>query len=371
MLDSRITKLADNLVKYSCRLKKGQKVLIEANGVDYPLINELIKKVYEVGAYPIVDIGDARIKRQQLLGIDKEGCELLAKYAVHRMKDMDAYIGIRGGDNSFELSDVPDDIMQMYNKYYSHPVHHKIRVADTNWVILRYPNPAMAQLAGVSTEEFEDFYFNVCNLDYNKMDKAMNPMKELMEKTDKVRIVAKDTDISFSIKGIGAKKCSGHFNIPDGEIYSAPVKTSVNGVITYNVPSINQGTKFENVRLEFKDGKIVKCSGNDTKKLENIFNTDEGARYVGEFALGVNPYINKPMGDILFDEKIAGSIHFTPGSCYDDCSNGNESSIHWDLVQIHTKEYGGGEIYFDDKLIRKDGIFTLKELDCLNPDNLK
>ena len=261
--------------------------------------------------------------------------------------------------------------MNAYNKLYSHPVHHEIRVANTKWVILRYPNPSMSQLAGMSTEAFEDFYFNVCNLDYAKMYKAMDALKTLMDKTDRVRITAQNTDISFSIKGLNAVKCSGECNIPDGEIYTAPVKNSVNGRITYNAPSINQGLKFENVSLLFKDGKIVEATGNYTEKLNEIFDTDEGARYVGEFALGVNPYIDKPIGDILFDEKISGSIHFTPGQCYDEADNGNHSAIHWDLVLIQTPEFGGGEIYFDDVLIRKDGRFVIPELFALNPENLK
>jgi aminopeptidase len=229
----------------------------------------------------------------------------------------------------------------------------------------------MSQLSGMSTPAFTEYYFNVCNLDYSKMDKAMDALQELLNKTDKVRITAPETDLTFSIKNIGSKKCSGHCNIPDGEIYTAPVKDSVNGVITYNTPSVEQGFKFENVSLTFKDGKIIKATGNNQEKLDAIFNTDEGARYVGEFAFGVNPYITTPMGDILFDEKISGSIHFTPGSCYDDCYNGNESAIHWDLVQIQTEKYGGGEIYLDGELIRKDGLFVTEDLKCLNPENLK
>jgi aminopeptidase len=284
---------------------------------------------------------------------------------------MDAYIGIRGGENSNENADVPDDKLQIESKFFSLPVHHEIRVKKTKWVVLRYPNQGMASGAGMSTDAFEDYYFKVCNLDYSKMDKAMDSLKKRLDNADKVRIVAKDTDLTFSIKGIGSVKCSGHCNIPDGEIYTAPVKDSVNGVITYNAPSIENGFKFENVSLTFKDGKIIKATANDNEKVNAIFDTDEGARYVGEFAFGVNPYINKPMGDILFDEKISGSIHFTPGSCYDDANNGNESSVHWDLVLIQTPEYGGGEIYLDGELIRKDGKFVTDDLLCLNPENLK
>lgn len=371
MLDSRIKTLAHNLVNYSCAVKKGERVLIEATDVDYMLINGLVKEIYDLGAYPFVNLSDSRVSRELLRGTSVEHASMRAEYDKPRMEAMQAYIGVRGGNNSFENSDVNPDNMAIHAKHYAHPIHHEIRVGKTKWVVLRYPSPSMAQSAGMSTDAFEEFYFNVCNLDYSKMDKAMTPLKDLMERTDKVRIKALDTDISFSIKGIKAKKCSGHMNIPDGEVYTAPVRNSVNGVISYNTPSINQGLSFEKVRFEFKDGKIVKGSANFNEQLQKILETDEGARYIGEFALGVNPYIVKPTGDILFDEKISGSIHFTPGSCYEDAYNGNQSAVHWDLVQIQTKEYGGGEIYFDNVLIRKDGRFTLKELEPLNPENLK
>ena len=371
IIDNRIIKLAHNLVNYSCSVKKGEKVLIEATGVDYQLVAQLVKEIYARGGLPFVEISDKRVQKEILKGMSEELAREMAKYASARMKEMDAYIGIRGGENSFELASVPSKQMNTYSALYSHPVHHELRVKNTKWVILRYPTQGMSQLAGVPTEEFEDFYFDVCNLDYGKMDAAFLPLKALMERTDRVKIVARDTDLSFSMKDIPAVKCSGHMNIPDGEIYTAPVRNSVNGKITYNVPSINQGIKFENVSLTFKDGKIVDAKANFTDKLNEFLNIDEGARYVGEFALGVNPYITKPMGDILFDEKISGSIHFTPGACYDDANNGNVSAEHWDLVLMQTPEYGGGEIYFDDVLIRKDGFFVLPELKCLNPEFLK
>ena len=297
--------------------------------------------------------------------------DMWAKRDADFMDKMDCYIGIRGGDNSYELSDVPEDIMQEYDKRYGIPVHSDRRVAHTRWVILRYPTPSMSQLASMSTEAFEDYFFDVCCLDYQKMSNAMNPLVDLMNRTDKVRIVAKDTDLTFSIKGIPAIKCDGACNIPDGEVYTAPVKNSVNGVISYNTPSIENGFRFENVRLEFKDGKIVKATANNSEKANAIFDTDEGARYVGEFAIGVNPYVTKAIGDILFDEKISGSIHFTPGCSYDDAPNGNKSAVHWDLVLCQTPEFGGGEIWFDDVLIRKDGRFVIPELFVLNPENLK
>lgn len=371
MKDARIEKLANILVEYACRVQKGEKVLIEAYDVPTEMVTELVKKVYAVGGYPYVELFNNRIRRELLKGMSEELADDMAKFAGDRMDAMDAYIGIRGGNNSLELCDVPDDKMKIFDIRYSNVVHSDKRVSHTKWVILRWPTEGMSQLAKMSTEGFEDFYFDVCTLDYGKMDRAMDSLKALMDKTDKVRITARDTDLSFSIKNIGSVKCSGQCNIPDGEVYSAPVKNSVNGYIHYNAPSIENGIEFKDVRLTFKDGKIIEATSSDTAASNAIFDTDDGSRYVGEFAIGLNPYVTKPMGDILFDEKISGSIHFTPGCCYEDCSNGNQSAVHWDLVLIQTPEYGGGEIYFDDVLIRKDGRFVLPELECLNPENLK
>ena len=371
MRDIRIDKLAGVLVNYSVNLQKGEKMFIEATDVPEEFVCALLEQVYKAGGIPYVKLGANKVQRALLMGAGEDSIKTLARYEKYIMEDMDAYIGVRGFKNNYQLSDVPPETSSLYQREFFYPVHHEIRVAKTKWVILRYPTDGMASLAESSTESFEDFFFDVCTLDYAKMSRAMDALVSLMDKTDKVRLVAKDTDLTFSIKGIPAIKCAGHMNIPDGEVYTAPVKDSVNGVITYNAPSMQGGKKYENVSLTFKDGKIVKaqCSG-DNVSLNKIFDTDEGARYVGEFAIGVNPYVTKPMLDTLFDEKISGSIHFTPGCCYDDAYNGNQSGLHWDLVLIQTKEYGGGEIYFDDVLIRKDGRFTLPELACLNPENL-
>ncbi len=370
-MDQRNMELAKNLVNFSCKVKKGEKVLVEGRGVDsIELVNCVVKEVYKAGGYPFVNILPESIERNLINGIDEEHAKALAGYDQKRMSDMDAYIGIRATANITEFADIPSDKMTIYNKLYSNPVHSQTRVPNTKWVVLRYPNAGMAQSANTSVESFKDFYYKVCLVDYQKMHKAMLPLKELMEKTDKVRIVGKGTDLTFSIKDIPAIICAGELNIPDGEIFTAPVKNSVNGVLTYNTPSVNRGFTFDNIVLEFKDGKIVNATANNTEKINEIFDTDEGARYVGEFAIGVNPYILKPMADTLFDEKIMGSFHFTPGSSYDEAPNGNKSAVHWYLVCIQTPEYGGGEIYFDDVLIRKDGKFVLPQLEALNPEHL-
>jgi aminopeptidase len=370
-MDERVKVLAHNLVNYSMNVKKGEKVYIHYIGQETEdLAKQLIKEVYTVGAVPFPHYTNQRVQREMLLNCSEEQLSLMAKIDGNEMDQMDCYVAVRGNENVAELADVPSDKMRLYDVYYSTPVHHEIRVKKTRWVVLRYPNNAMAQLSNTSLENFEDFYFKVCNLDYSKMAKAMENLVEYMNKTDKVRIVGPGTELSFSIKGIPAIPCAGNMNIPDGEVYTAPVKDSIYGVLSYNTPSVYQGFTYENVKLEFEKGKIKKATANDTERINQVFDTDEGARYVGEFAIGVNPYITKPMKDILFDEKIMGSFHFTPGNCYDEAPNGNSSSIHWDLVCIQTPEYGGGEIYFDDILIRKNGRFIIDELKCLNPEEL-
>jgi len=245
------------------------------------------------------------------------------------------------------------------------------RVSKTRWCVLRWPSPSMAQAAGMSTEGFEDLYFDVCTLDYRKMARAMAPLERRMKRADRVHLKGPGTDLAFSIKGMGAQMCKGDRNIPDGEVFSCPVKDSINGRIQFNTPTLYSGTKFEDVCLEFKEGKIVKAASNQTQRLNEILDTDPGARYTGEFSLGFNPYILKPMCDILFDEKIAGSLHLTPGQAYDECDNGNRSAVHWDMVLIQRPEWGGGEIWFDGELIRKNGMFVPRDLKPLNPANLK
>ncbi|QUL57394.1 aminopeptidase [Paenibacillus tritici] len=371
MNDPRIQKLAANLVGYSVNVQPGENVLVEMIGSERDLIKAVVEEVGKAGGRAFVQLTDRTVLRSMLKYATPEGMKVWADIDLNRMKQMDCYIGIRAGENVNDLSDVPEENMKLYNSLYSHPVHSEERVKHTKWVVLRYPNASMAQLANTSTEAFEDFYFEVCNLDYAKMDKAQDSLAELMRRTDKVRISGPGTDLTFSIKGIGAEKCSGQKNIPDGEVYSAPVRDSVNGTISYNAASIYNGVTFENVKFTFENGRIVEASSNDTPRLNEILDSDDGARHIGEFAIGFNPYILHPMKDILFDEKIAGSLHFTPGQAYDVTDNGNRSSIHWDLVLIQRPDYGGGEIYFDDVLIRKDGIFVLPELEGLNPENLK
>ncbi|MBI5511930.1 MAG: aminopeptidase [Deltaproteobacteria bacterium] len=370
MLDFRMEKLAQTLVRYSCRLKRGEKILIEAIDIPDEMVALMIRAAADAGGVPLVTTKHNRVLRELYRHGSEESMKLAAASERLRMEKVQAYVGLRGSHNINELADVPQEKIKLYQTHWLSPVHFEVRVPKTKWVVLRWPSPSMAQQAKMSTDKFEDFYFSVCCLDYGKMAKAMDPLQELMEKTDQVQIVAPGTDLKFSIKGIAAVKCSGLRNIPDGEIFTAPIKDSVHGTIRYNTRSLYLGTEFSDIAFTFKKGKIVKAAGNPQDRVDAILDSDAGARYLGEFAIGVNPYVTRPMLDTLFDEKIAGSVHVTPGSCYDEASNGNKSQVHWDLVLIQTPEWGGGELYFDGKLVRKDGRFVPKALQRLNPENL-
>ena len=371
-MDPRNHTLARQLINYSVKLQPGEKVYLEIKGLHaLDLGKALIKAATEAGGVPFWYYNDEELSRQFIKYAGREQFEAWGKFHRPIMEAVDAYIAVRGSTNPFDLGDVDAERMKWHDKAYWDEVHVPVRLKK-KWCVLRYPNPAMAQLAEKPTEEFADFYYDVCCLDYEKMSCAMDPLAELIEKTDKVHVTGPGTDLRFSIKGLPAVKCDGGRNIPDGEVYTAPVKDSMNGVITYNAATMHGGVKYQNIRFEIENGKIVKatCDGDDDK-LNKALDVDEGARYFGEFALGVNPYITKPMLDTLFDEKIGGSFHLTPGNAYDAAFNGNKSALHWDLVNIQTPDWGGGEIRFDDVVIRKDGLFVLPALEGLNPDNLK
>ncbi len=371
MIDPRMTKLAETLIHYSTELKKGEKILIEAVDIPTEMTCELIRVARQAGGEPLVSIKNHRVNRALMLHGSKGQMDLIADTEALRMGNVAAYIGLRGSHNIAELSDLPDEAHKLYQGTVWKRVHLDIRVPKTRWVVLRWPHPAMAQQSNRSTDSFEDFYFDVCTMDYARMSQAMKPLTKRMTEADQVKLVGPGTELTFSVKGIPAVGCDGKLNIPDGEVFTAPVRDSVNGVIQFNAKTIYQGVAHDDIRLEMSEGKVVKATSTNTEHLNKVLDTDEGARYIGEFALGFNPHITEAMLDILFDEKIAGSFHFTPGQAYDDADNGNRSTVHWDMVCLQTADHGGGEIWFDGELIRKDGLFLPEDLKPLNPENLK
>jgi aminopeptidase len=371
MPDPRWDALAEILIHHSTRLAAGELMLVECFDLDDTTLPRLlVRKAAQRGAAALVDIKDSRITRDLIRSGNDDQLKAIGSFELDRMKMVKAYIGLRGARNINEMSDVPGERMNAYNAHILKPVHFDCRIRTTKWCVLRMPNPSMAQQAGMSTEAFEDFYFDVCNLDYPRLAKALIPLKELMERAKEVHIEGPETDLTFSIEGIPVIPCAGEMNIPDGEVFTAPVKNSVNGTVRFNTPTVYQGTSFDGVKLTFQAGKIVEanCANGDVAKLRRILETDEGASYIGEWSIGCNPRVLHPMRDILFDEKIAGSFHLTPGNAYDEADNGNRSKVHWDLVQIQRPEYGGGTISFDGVPIRVDGKFLDPALQALDPE---
>jgi aminopeptidase len=371
MPDPRWDALADLLLQHSTRLAAGETILIECFDLeDVTLPRALIRKAARLGAYPLVDTKETRLLRELVRNATEPQMRAMGEYELRRMEGAHAYLALRGARNINEMADVPADRLNIYNTHYVKPVHFERRIKSTRWCVLRLPSASMAQQAGMSTEAFEDFYFDVCLVDYRRLEKALKPLVARMTAARSVHITGPDTDLRFSIEGIPVVPCAGEMNIPDGEVFTAPVKDSVEGIVRFNTPTIYQGASFDGVKLEFTKGKIVSadCAVGDVQKLRSILDSDEGACYIGEWSIGCNPRILNPMRDILFDEKIAGSFHLTPGNAYDEADNGNRSKIHWDLVQIQRQEYGGGTIAFDGVPIRVDGLFVPEDLKALDPE---
>jgi aminopeptidase len=372
-MKERYAPFAELLVGYSTKTRRGDVVIIEVFDVESGMVEALIERVHAAGAHPIVWQKSWDTLRTLLRGATSKEIDIIAGAELRQMKQADVYVSIRASRNTEELGGVPDNGLALFQRRWLGPVHYAHRVHHTRWCSAKWPSNTAARAAGMNYETFVEFFFSAClNVDYHGMQEAMKPLVELMQKTDRVKIVGPGTDVEFSIRGIPAVPCAGDRNIPDGEIFTAPVLRSVNGQIEYNVQSAYQGKNFSKVRLFLRDGRIEEfdCADGDRGALSSIFNTDEGSRYIGEFAFGVNPFLTRPINDTMFDEKMTGTIHLTPGNSYRSAFNGNQSSIHWDLVLDQRSSAGGGEIYFDDMLIRRDGLFVLPTLEGLNPSRL-
>src|SRR4051794_6215698 len=235
MTDPRIDKLADVLINYSCAVEAGEKILIEAIDVPHAFTKALVKRAAAAGGRPLVMLKSNEVNRALMMDGSREQWEAISQVERLQMEGVQCYVGARGNPNVSELADVPADKQKLYEDLLWKRVHQEVRVPKTRWVVLRWPSPSMAQMAEMSTEAFEDFFFNVCTLDYAKMSRAMQPLKHFMARTDRVHLKGPgETDLSFSIKAIPAIPCDGKVNIPDGEVFTAPVRDSVNGVIKFN-----------------------------------------------------------------------------------------------------------------------------------------
>lgn len=366
MKDTRMGELGDIIVDYSLTLREGEVVYIENYGAPTGFMEILVDRIIEIGAVPLISEKNMMVMRRIIRESSENALEIIGNIELLKMKAADAYIGIKAPSNISEYSDIDMRMWENYRTYWWKPVHLDERINNTKWVTLRWPTPAMAQRAGMSTEALENFYFSACTMDYSTMSRSMDDLVRLLEKTDTVEIKGPGTDIRFSIKDMGIVKADGHMNLPDGEVFTAPVVNSMNGRISFNVPTIHEGVNFDKVSCMFTEGEVTGFSTSNDDRFGEILHANEGARFVGEFALGMNPRITRPINDIIFDEKMAGSLHLALGNAYPEADNGNRCSIHWDLILNQTKSWGGGEIFFDGELIRKDGIFIGEELCPLN-----
>jgi len=366
MKDKRIEKLASVLVNFSTSIKKGDMVLIEAIGTPtLPFVKEIHRQTLIKGAkYVEIWFSEPEVTKDFYNLATKQQIDFFPKHKLDFMKKVNAYIAVRAPENSMVFANV-DHKNLLTNQKVMQPILNW-RVNHTKWVVTRWPCHGFAQEAKMSLEELFDFYFAACIQDWASVGKRQAKLARMMKETKEIKVKASDTDLVLRKDKLPAINCNGLRNIPDGEVYTAPVKNSVEGYITFNCPAVYQSQEFDGICLEFKNGKVVKatCSAGDEGKLNAILDTDEGGRYIGEFSLGTNHNITKPMRNILFDEKIGGSIHMACGMAYEECNNGNKSAIHWDIIKILK---GDGEIYFDGKLIQKNGYFVHPSLVDLNP----
>jgi len=375
MPDPRDVKLAELLVNYSIDLKKGENVYLLTDSVEtLPLFLEVYKKIISVGGYPYPHILlDPHLSAEAFDYIwmkyaSEEQLHHFSEIKYHEMKAMHAYIRIGGPANKQHLAGISRERIALRQKVTKPILDERLR---KKWVVTRYPTPSMAQAANMSTEDFINFYYNACLIDWQQQEQLQEKIKNVFEKGKIIRIIGENTDLRFSIEHRKVIKCYGkckHLadlgiwegcNMPDGEIYIAPVENSAEGYIKYTYPYNKEGEIISGIFFRFEHGKIVEYKAEvNQEALKIMLETDEGAKRIGEFGIGTNDGIQRFVNDVLFDEKIAGTVHVTPGNAYEGSGGLNKSAVHADIVKDLRKEYGGGEIQVDGETVQKDGKWT-------------
>lgn len=355
MVDLRIKKLADILVNYSINVKKGNKISLNFGIEAKELALECYKLILQNEAFPLIRVSVPGFGYQfYKLATDKM---LIKKpeMELYRAKKLDGTISIGAEYNTRELTNIDPKKISLRSRTVK-PISNII-LKKNNWVICEHPTDSMAQEAEMSLEELQDFVYSACLQDWKKMSKKQDKLKKILDKGNKAQIIGDNTDISFSIKGRQGIKCDGHRNMPDGEVFIGPVETSTKGYIQYSFPAIKNGVAVPDVRLEFKNGKVVKTKASKNEQyLQQMIKTDPGACRLGEFGIGLNFGIKKFIRNILFDEKIGGTIHLALGMAYKEGNGKNESAIHWDMIKDLRQ---GGKIIIDGKVIQKNGKFLI------------
>ncbi|MDF2520141.1 MAG: hypothetical protein K0R84_769 [Clostridia bacterium] len=352
MKDVRVEKLASVLLNHSLKVKAGENLVIRAYYNAKPLVDEVYKQGIKAGLNVFTHVLISEHTKFFMENATEKQFENVNKFLEAAYEQADAFVVIEAPDNVKHLSKVSSEKNMRHNKAAS-PLIKKI--TNKRWVMTNFPTHSFAQEADMSLEEYEDMLFDATLVDYKQMDREMDKVVEIFDKAETIRIVGKDTDLTFSIKDRKGIKCSGANNIPDGEVFYAPVTNSANGHIYYEFPAIKYGIQVDGIRLEFKDGKVVKATADKNEEfLNKMLDSDEGARYLGEFGIGMNLGIQKFIKNILFDEKIGGTIHLAVGNAYEESGGDNRSVVHWDMIKELRVD---GEIYADGKLVQKNGSF--------------
>jgi len=357
MVDERIQKIATLLIDYSTKVKEGDRVQIRTDALGRELALELYKCALLRGAYPWLrtELPGSRYVFYKYANDAQLG--FFPDYELAEIKNTDVYISIGAPSNLKELSSI--DPARIGARMKALKTISDWRVEKTRWVIFYYPTEALAQEADMPLQEFEDFVFNSCLIDWKELSKKLQRLKEAVDSTDKVKILSPNTRLEFSVKGRNSVAANGDKNMPDGELFTSVVEQSVNGYIGFDIPAIWQGNVVEDVTLNFEQGRITNAKASKNQAfLEKILETDEGSKRIGEFGIGFNYNITKSVKTILFDEKIDGTIHLALGRGYKETLSQNESAIHWDMVKDLRKD---GEVYFDGKLRMKNGKWLINE----------
>jgi aminopeptidase len=367
MTDIRLEKLAQLIVNYSVKVRSGDKVAIYASSIAEPLIKEVYKNVLHAGGHPFIMVSPGGIEDILFKNASDEQLKYVHEPVKYIMEHYDVRISIASDDNTRELSQVDSSRIVLHRQ--ARTELNKIFMERSasgalRWVVTLFPTNAYAQDAGMSLSDYEDFVYSACLPDmddpvgyWQRFSVWQDGIIEWLKAKENVHIVGPDTDLRLSIKDRIFVNCDGRFNMPDGEIFTGPVEDSIDGYVTFSYPSHYSGREVTGVRLQFEHGKVIQAHADkDEEFLIKTLDTDNGARYIGEFAIGTNEGINRFTGEILFDEKINGSFHMALGAGYPETGSKNESAIHWDMICDLRQ---GGEIRVDGELLYRDGKFAI------------
>lgn len=351
LLDPRVAKHAELIVDYSTNIKKGDNVLIQLTDAGMELAQEIYRLAASRGANPLIVVTPTEATRQYY-EIDRRYLKNFPKHVYELTKSSDVIISVRGENNLKALSNV--DPERISTRSIALKEIQEARLSK-RWCLTQFPTAAYAQEAEMSLSEYEDFVYGSILLDWKKERATMEKVKEVLDRGDLVRIEGVDTDLTMSVKGRIAVVGDADHNVPGGETFTAPVDDSAEGKIYFDFPGIVYGKEVRDIRLRFEKGEVVDYSASKNEDLlKTMLNTDEGSGRLGELGIGTNYGINRFTKNILFDEKIGGTIHLALGRAYEECRGINKSAIHWDMI----KTIKPGKIAVDDNVVQKDGVFS-------------